>query len=97
MRFSVIQDKLEKSTPSVKFLTGNAFAQQSTTCVRNAQHAKEQKQLIRNMANCHLNRLKQIPGTDIYSDCDWFVYLIASFPRPDGGVWVDKVNSIGQP
>ena len=30
---------------------------------KNSQHAKDQKQLIRNMANCHLNRLKQIPGT----------------------------------
>ena len=43
MRFSVIQDKLKQSTPSVKVLTGKAFAQQSTTCVRSDQHAKEQK------------------------------------------------------
>ena len=59
---SVIQEKLEHSKPSVNILTEKAFAQQSTTCVRNAQHAKEQKQIIRNMANCHLNRLKQITG-----------------------------------
>ena len=39
------------------------FAQQSITCVRSTQHAKEQKQLIRNMASWHLNRLKKIPGT----------------------------------
>ena len=63
MRCSVIQEKLEQIKTSVNILTGKAFVQQSTTCVRNAQHAKEQKQLIRNMANCHLNRLKKIPGT----------------------------------
>ena len=60
---SVIQEILEHSTPSVNILTRKAFEQQSTRCVRSAQHAKEQKQLIRNMENCHLNRLKQIPGT----------------------------------
>ena len=53
----------QQSTPSVNILTGKSFSQQSPTCVRNAQHAKEQTQLIRNMANCHRNRLKQIPGT----------------------------------
>ena len=63
MRCSVIQDRLGKSTPSVNSFTGKDFAQQSMTCVRSAQHAKEQKQQIRNMANCHINRLKQIPGT----------------------------------
>ena len=52
-----------KNTPSVNTFTGEAFAQQSTTCVRSVQHAKEQKRQIRNMANCHLNRLKKIPGT----------------------------------
>ena len=59
----MLWEKLEQSTPSVNILTGKAFAQQSTTCVRNAQHAKEQKQMIRNMSNRHLNRLKQISGT----------------------------------
>ena len=63
MRCSVIQEKLEQSTPSVNTLTGKAFAQQSTTCVRSAQHAKEQKKQIRYMENCHLNRLKQIWDT----------------------------------
>ena len=53
----------QQSTPSINILTGKTFAQHSTSCVRNAQDTKEQKQLIRNMANCHLNRLKQIPGT----------------------------------
>ena len=43
MRYSVIQEKLEQITPSVNILTGKAFAQQSTACVRNAQHAKEKK------------------------------------------------------
>ena len=46
-----------------KFLTGKDFAQQSTTCVRNAQHDKKKRQTIRNMANFHLNILKQIPWT----------------------------------
>ena len=41
-----------------QLLTGKSFAQQSTTCVRSVQHAKEQKEVIRNMANCHLDRLK---------------------------------------
>ena len=43
MRFSVIQEKLEQSTPSVNIFTGKAFAQQSTTFVRSAKHAKEKK------------------------------------------------------
>ena len=63
MRCSVIQGRPEQNTPSVNTLTGEALAQQSTTCVRSAQLSKEQKQQIRNMANCHLNRLRQIPGT----------------------------------
>ena len=43
MRCSVIQERLAQSILSVKFSTGKAFLQQSTTCVRSAQHAKEQK------------------------------------------------------
>ena len=43
MKCSVIQDRLEQCTPSVTFLTGKSFAQQSTTCVRSDQHDKEQK------------------------------------------------------
>ena len=68
MRCSVIKGRLEQSTPSVNTLTVEAFAQQSTTYVRSFQHAKEQKQQIRNMANCHLNRLKQIPGNTLCVD-----------------------------
>ena len=52
----------KQNTPSVNTLTGEPFAQQSTTCVRSVQHAKEQKLQIINIANCHLNRLRQIPG-----------------------------------
>ena len=63
MRCSVIQGRPEQNTPSVNTLTGEAFVQHSTTCVRSAQLAKQQKPQIRNMENCHLNRLKQIPGT----------------------------------
>ena len=44
------------------FILERAFTQQYTTCVRGAQYAKYQKQLIRNMASCHLNSLK-IPWT----------------------------------
>ena len=55
---SIIRDRLKQSIPSVNILNGKAFTQQSTTCVRHSQHAKKQKQLFRNMANCHLNRLK---------------------------------------
>ena len=40
--------KTQQSKPSVNILTGKALSQQSEACVRNAQHAKEQKQLIRN-------------------------------------------------
>ena len=49
--------------PSVNIFTEKAFTKQSTTCVRSSQLAKDQKQLIRNMASCHQNRLKQILGT----------------------------------
>ena len=56
-------ERLEQSIPSINILTGKAFAQQSIAGVRNSQHAKEKKQLTRIMANCHLNRMKQIPGT----------------------------------
>ena len=44
-------------------LTGKAFTQQSTTCVRSAEQAKEPKKLIKNMASCHPNSMKPIPGT----------------------------------
>ena len=48
-----------ENTP-VNISTGKAFTQQSTKCVRSAQHTKEPKQLIRNMASFHPNRLKPI-------------------------------------
>ena len=35
-------------------LTGEPFAQHSTTCARSVQLAREQKRQIRNTANCHL-------------------------------------------
>ena len=39
-RCYVIRERLEQSIPYVKIFTLKALAQQSTTCVRNAQHAK---------------------------------------------------------
>ena len=57
------QKRIAQSILSVYISTGKAFTQQSITCRRSAQRAKEPKQLIRNMAICHPNRLKPIPGT----------------------------------
>ena len=63
MRCSIIWERLAQSILSVNISTGKSFAQHSTTCVRSAQNTKNPKQLIRNMASCHPNRLKPIPGT----------------------------------